>query len=129
MNNMPQITIGYALLLIVMGIGGYFYFDQASKTILIPAYFGAVVLIVGLVALKEKFLKHAMHFAAMLGLLGVFASVRGFLQLPTLVSGGEVLRPNAVIMQSGMFLLSAIFVTLCVMSFIRVRKAKKAGLQ
>lgn len=128
MNNMPQITISYALLLIVMGIGGYFYFDQASKTILIPAYFGVVVLVVGLIARKEKFLKHAMHFAAMLGLLGILASFKGFLQLPTLVGGGEVLRPNAVVMQSGMFVLSAIFVTLCVMSFIRVRKAKKAGL-
>lgn len=126
MNNMPQITIAYALLLIVMGIGGYFYFDQASITILIPAFFGAVVLLTGLVALKEKFLKHAMHFAAMLGLLGVLASVKGFLQLPTLVSGGEVLRPNAVIMQSGMFILSGIFVTLCVLSFVKVRRAKKA---
>ena len=125
---MPQITIGYAVLLIVLGVGGYFYFDQASKTILIPAYFGAVVMLSGVVALKEKFLKHAMHVAAMLGLLGVLASFRGFIQLPTLLSGGEVLRPNAVIMQSGMFLLSATFVVLCVMSFIQARKNKANSL-
>lgn len=124
MNKMPQITIAYALLLILTGVGGYFYFDRASITILIPAFFGAVVLLVGIIALKEKFLKHAMHFAAMLGLLGILASVKGVLQLPTLMSGGEVLRPNAVIMQSGMFVLSLVFVVLCVMSFICARKNK-----
>lgn len=129
MNNMPQITIAYALLLIVGGIGGYFYFDRASTTILIPAFFGVVVLLTGLIGLKEKLLKHAMHFAAMLGILGILASVKGFMQLPTLLSGGEVLRPNAVVMQSGMFTLSFVFVVLCVASFIIVRrnKAKQAS--
>ncbi len=124
MNNMPQITIAYALLLIVGGIGGYFYFDRASTTILIPAYFGLVVLLTGIAALKERLLKHAMHFAAMLGILGILASFKGFMKLPTLMSGGEVLRPNAVVMQSGMFVLSAIFVVLSIASFIIVRRNK-----
>lgn len=124
MNKMPQVTIAYALLLILGGVAGYFYFDRASVTILIPAFFGIVVLLAGVIALKEKLLKHAMHFAAMLGLLGVGASFKGIIQLPTLMSGGEVLRPNAVIMQSGMFILSVIFVVLCVMSFICARRNK-----
>lgn len=126
MNNMPQITIAYAILLIMGGVGGYFYFDKASMTILIPAYFGIVVLLTGIAGLKEKFLKHSMHFAALLGVLGILASFRGFMQLPTLMNGGEVLRPNAVIMQSGMFTLSSVFVVLCIASFILVRKNKKA---
>lgn len=125
MNKMPQITISYAILLAVAGVGGYFYFDRASTTILIPAFFGIPVALCGLIALKEKFLKHAMHFAAMLGLLGIFASFRGFKQLPALLSGQEVLRPNAVIMQSLMFVLSFIFVSLCIYSFVLVRRQKK----
>ncbi len=124
MNNMPQITIAYAVLLIILGVGGYYYFDRASMTILIPSFFGAIVLLAGLIALKEKLMKHAMHFAAMLGLLGVFASYRGFAQLPALMRGDEVLRPNAVVMQSGMFTLSALFVVLCVWSFVIVRRNK-----
>lgn len=125
MNNMPQITIMYALLLILAGVGGYFYFDRASTTILIPAFFGIVVLVAGLLARKEKLLKHAMHAAAGLGILGVFASFRGIKQLPALVQGEEVLRPNAVIMQSLMFSLSFVFVALCVYSFVLVRRQKR----
>ena len=129
MNKMPQVTIAYALILIIGGICGYFYFDRASLTILIPTWFGLVVLLAGVVALKESFLKHAMHFAAMLGILGVLASAKGAMQLPTLMSGGEVLRPNAVIMQSGMFFTSVVFVIICVMSFVSARKARLNNLK
>lgn len=126
MNNMPKITIAYALLLIVSGIAGYFYFDQASVTILIPSFFGVVVLLAGIAALKEKLMKHAMHFAAMLGILGIMASFKGFAKLPALMRGEEVLRPNAVVMQSGMFVLSLVFVVLCVWSFVLVRRNRNS---
>ena len=129
MNKMPQVTLAYALLLIVIGIGGYFYYDRASVTILIPAFFGIPVLIFGLIALKEKFLKHAMHGASLLALLGIAATFKGIKQLPTLLSGEEVLRPNAVVMQSAMFSVSLLFFILCGISFVKVRMERKKATQ
>jgi amino acid transporter len=38
---MPKLTIFYALLLIALGVGGYFASGQASVTALIPAFIGA----------------------------------------------------------------------------------------
>jgi hypothetical protein len=59
----------------------------------------------------------------MVGVLGFLGSARGLAQLPTLLSGGDVARPPAVIAQSVMAVLSAGYVALCVRSFIAARRA------
>ena len=46
---------------------------------------------------------------------------------PALLGGQEVARPAAVISQSIMGALTAVFVALCVKSFIDARKARQAG--
>ena len=55
------------------------------------------------------------------GLLGFLGSARGLLQLPALLTGGEVARPAAVMAQSVMAILMLLFVFLCVRSFINAR--------
>lgn len=125
-ESMPQVTIVYAILLILLGVGGYFVTGQASVTALIPAFFGLPVLLCGILARKEQLLRHAMHAAAMLGLIGFFGSVSGIPQAITLLTGGEVARPPAAVSKATMAVLSVIFVALCVNSFIQVRKARKA---
>jgi hypothetical protein len=72
-------------------------------------------------ARNEAMRKHAMHGAVLVGLLGFLGSARGLLQLPVLMSGGEVARPAAVIAQSVMAILMLLFVVLCVRSFINAR--------
>jgi cation transport ATPase len=119
---MPIVTILFALILIVMGVGGYLGTDRVSPTALIPAAFGVLFLLCGILALKESLLKHAMHGAAMLGVLSILGTLRGVFQL----FGGDLERPIAVYMQAGMCLLSIIFVGLCVKSFIDVRKRREA---
>lgn len=119
---MALIAIIYAVLLIVLGVGGYIVSQGVSVTALIPAFFGIPLLICGFLALKEHYLKHAMHAAAVLGLLGFLGSVRGLLILPRLLGGGEVTRPMAVVSQSIMALLSLIFIVLCIRSFVVVRR-------
>ncbi len=78
-----------------------------------------------MLARNEAMRKHAMHGAVLVGLLGFLGSARGLLQLPALMSGGEVARPAAVIAQSVMALLMALFVGLCVRSFISARAARR----
>lgn len=125
---MPKITIIYGAVLILLGLLAYFVWgNQTSTTALIPSYAGILFVLLGLLALKERFLKHAMHTAALLSLLFLAATFRGLLQLPALLAGEEVARPLAVQVQSASAVLSAIFVVLCVVDFIRIRRARKAG--
>lgn len=124
MKNMSQYTIIFGILLVIVGVGAYFYSGQQSKTALIPAFYSIPIFICGFFAMKEKFLKHAMHAAAGLGLLGVLASFRGLLKLPAFLAGEELERPLAVVAQSAMSIVCIGFVILCVLSFIKVRKEK-----
>ena len=124
-SKMPQITIGYGSILIVIGVVGYFATGQASVTALIPAFLGFVAEVFGLLALNQRFLKHAMHGAAMVGLLGTLGTLRVLPQLPSLFDASAE-RPAAVLAQGLTLLLSVIFVSLCVRSFIEARRARGA---
>ena len=71
---MPTTTIACGALLILVGIIGYVHGvmnDKASVTALIPAFFGIVFVILGLLSnAKESLRKHLMHVAVTLALLG-----------------------------------------------------------
>lgn len=125
---MPTVSILTGLILAAVG-GYYFHLSEyKAMTALIPAYIGAALAICGIVALKEKFLKHAMHAAAMVGLLAFLATagmgVPGFLKMQ---NGDETVRPNAVYLQLITAAVCLVFVGLCVNSFIQVRRARKAA--
>ena len=123
---MANTTIGFGIILIVLGVGGYFGSDRVSLTALIPAAFGLLLVIFGALARDEKRRKMAMHIAVTVGLLGFLGTVSGLFQLPTLLSGGVVERPGAVIPKSIMAVLMAIYVGMCVKSFIDARR-RRAG--
>ncbi len=123
---MANTTIGFGIVLIVLGLGGYFGSDRVSLTALIPAAFGLLLVIFGALARDEKRRKMAMHIAVTIGLLGFLGTVSGLLQLPTLLSGGVVERPGAVVSKSIMAVLMAIYVGMCVKSFIDARR-RRAG--
>ncbi len=123
---MAKITIGLGVVLIALGLGSYFGTGRASVTALIPAFFGLPLLLLGLVALKERMRKSAMHVAVILGLLGFAGTVRGLMKLPALLTGGELERPTAVAVQAAMAIVCFVFVLLCVWSFIKARRASAA---
>jgi len=122
---MPRLTIVYGTILFLLGITGYFATGQQSETALIPSFFGLLIIIAGTLAQKESRRKHFMHLAAALALVGFLGSVRGLRGFFTLIGGGDVERPGAVISQTIMAVLSLIFVLLCVKSFIDARKNKQ----
>jgi len=123
---MAKTTIGVGLALIALGLIGYFATGMVSMTALIPAFFGAGLLLVGLLARRESRRKHAMHFAVALGTVGFFGALPGLFKLPALLAG-EAERPAAVVSQSLMALLLLLFVVLCVKSFIDARRARTAA--
>jgi hypothetical protein len=124
---MANTTILFGVLLILLGVVGWVGSGMESPTALIPSIFGLLLVIAGALARKESRRKHAMHAAAMVGLLGFLGSASGLLQLPALLGGEDLARPAAVWSKSAMAVLSAVFVGLCVKSFIEARKARKAA--
>ena len=124
---MATTTIGFGVVLVVLGVGGYFVTDRVSPTALIPAAFGLLLIIFGALARDEKRRKLAMHIAVTVGLLGFLGTVSGLVDLPTLISGGTVARPGAVISKSIMAVLMAVYVGMCVKSFIDARRRRAAA--
>ena len=118
---MPGTTRLFGLILIVLGVASYLMTGRTSVTALIPAFFGAVLLICAIVArANEGARKHAMHAAVAVGLIGALAALaRG---LPAAFRG-DVTRP-AVMSQLAMGVLLLIYVALGVQSFIAARKAR-----
>ena len=121
---MARATMVFGVVLIALGVIGYVGTAAVSITALIPAIFGAVLTILGWLALNERYRKHALHLAAAVALVGLLGAVPGLIGLFDLISGAEVQRPAAVVSQSLMAILMAVFVGLCVRSFLEARPAR-----
>jgi hypothetical protein len=122
---MPRTAVIIGALLILLGILSFLLSGFQSWTALIPTGFGLIIAALGVVARQEKSRRDAMHAAAGVGLIGLLATVSGFVKLYRLLNGDEGLRPAAVISQSIMFVLCTIFVGLAVNSFIEARRKRE----
>ena len=154
---MAKVTILFGLLLIALGLVGYFGYapsDEgadaaavveavegavqgeaaedgsggAAVTALIPAFVGGVLLLLGLIALSEGARKHAMHGAAMIGLLGFLAGAgRGSMGISKFLNDDPSLNQRSFLFVWLMALLCGVFLILCIRSFRAARKAMQAG--
>ena len=118
---MAKTAITFGILLTLLGLIAYFGISSESITALIPAFFGVPVIILGWLALNEKYRKHSMHIAAALMLLGFIGA--GMRVFPQLV--GEIANPSAFTVQLIMTLLCLIFTILAVQSFIEARRNRE----
>jgi hypothetical protein len=118
---MANTAVAFGAVLIVLGVAGYFGTDMVSLTALIPAVFGLVLLILGVIARDPNKRKLAMHIAATAAVAGFAGSVSGLLKVLT---GNLGERPNAAIAQAVMAILMLIFIALCVRSFISARRSR-----
>jgi hypothetical protein len=119
---MASTTRTFGIVLIVLGLASYFLTGRTSVTALIPAFFGAVFVILALVARSDAARKHAMHAAVALGLIGLIASL---VRAIPAIAAGNVGRP-AVLAQLAMAILLGIYVALGVKSFKEARRARLA---
>jgi hypothetical protein len=122
---MTKISIGFGSALVLLGLGGYFGTGAEHPTALIPAAAGVLLIVFGLLARNPKLRMHAMHGAALIGLLGFFGSVSGLPQLMKLIAGNDIARPVAAVSRSIMAVLCLVFVVLTVRSFVAARIARK----
>jgi len=127
----------FGLLLVALGVWGYWGGvlglwtplgfptpERLSATALIPAAAGILLFVLGLLAFKESLLKHAMHGAAMVGLLGFLAA--GSRLIMTLVGKGKVEGVGGTSLVV-MTVLCGVFVVLCINSFIQARRRRRAA--
>lgn len=119
---MPRITLAFAAALILVPVLFLLGTGTSSLTPLIPAIFGVLLGICGLIGLKPELRKHAMHAAAAIALLSLIALV-----------GEAVGRPGALDAPAtaltlkficGLLLLG--YLVLSVRSFIAARRAREA---
>lgn len=112
--------------LIVLGAVGYFAWEaigaeNQSVTAAIPAFVGILMLIGGLVALKNNMA--GMHIAVLFAALGALGGLAGLGRLvPSLIKGN--LAGPAPVLIGLMTLICVVFVVLAVRSFIAARKAR-----
>ena len=125
--SMPKVTIVAGFILVILGIvGGIISLqsDNFSPTAFIPAALGVVLIICGILAPKSKKSRIiTMHIAPLVALLGIFGS---------LIPGGGLdfsAKPTPSTFKLLTAVTCAVYVILCVRSFIVARKARSAGEQ
>lgn len=118
--SMPLVTRVVGFLLVLLGVVGYVGTGAASVTALIPAFVGALFLILALIARNPGARKHVMHAAVALALLALLGGVP---RIIAAVNAGDLTRP-AVLAQIAMAVILAVYVLLGVKSFIDARKAR-----
>jgi hypothetical protein len=120
--SMPSVTRFAGFLLILLGIGGYLGTGRTSITAMIPAFFGAIFLILAMVARKPEARKHTMHAAVALALIGALAVIP---RIVSAINAGNAARP-AVLSQIAMAIILGVYVALGVRSFIEARRARRS---
>ena len=121
---MSSTTIAFGGALIILGLAGYFLTGAVSVTALIPAAFGLVMALSGVLARDERKRKHAMHAAVVVALPGFLGSIRGLLQIGDVVDGTAA-RPAAIVAQAIMAVLTFGYIVMAVRSFGRARIANR----
>lgn len=123
---MPKISVVFGVLLSVLGLYGYFGMGRISVTALIPLFIGVPIIFLGILAFDDNKLKHSMHAASVLILLGLIGSV--YRLAHKLILGNNDRSSIILIVMS---LLCLIFLILAINSFIAARKAreKKQGVE
>ncbi len=106
---MVWVGIAYGGILTLLGLGGYLGSGRASWTALIPCGFGLPVVVLAGLAATQADRAHSLMIAVLaITALGFLGNVRGLIKLKTMLSGGTVDRPQAVIAQSVMGVLSLV---------------------
>lgn len=129
---MSRLAMIFGGVLIFLGVGFYVALlgmagpdDKVSPTTLIPVAFGLPILVCGVIARSEKYRMHAMHGAALFGILGTLGGLGMGLPKIGQLLGGTAERPLAIVLQLLLGVVCLIFVTLCVQSFIQARKDRQ----
>jgi hypothetical protein len=127
---MANIGIFIGLVLTAVAVISALMSGTQSVTAWIPAFFGAPIAAMGLVAGRtrsERHRRNAMHIMALLALLGALGGLRAAPGLVAALSGNFPGSNVALLAQLALFGLCALLLALCVRSFIAARRVRQAA--
>lgn len=110
------ILLGFAL--VVLGAGTYVLSDFASITALIPAIFGALIVLLGVMGRQMGRDRLAVYGIGLLAVVGVLGSARGVPDVIALLTGGAVDSIIAAVSQGAMIVICLVLLA-AVAKFIR----------
>ena len=126
---MAKVTIVFGVLLILVGLVGFFGTGSAHPTALIPTWFGLALGLGGYLAIspsesRRKLFMHINVTIGLVGLIGAIASaLHGYGHARSLGVDPDYKALAAQLTMAGLLL---IYVNLCVRSFIAARRARQA---
>jgi fucose 4-O-acetylase-like acetyltransferase len=125
---MAKLTIGFGILLIVLGIFGFVATGSAHPTALIPVGIGLLFVLFGVMANTEDSKKRMlwMHISVTVALLVFLGMIPACIDVVRLSRGAYFPYPAAVEEKAALALFSLIYVLFCVRSFINARRSRLA---
>ncbi|HET7871909.1 MAG TPA: hypothetical protein VFL42_05315 [Terriglobales bacterium] len=126
---MAKVSLVFAILLIALGMVGYFGTGAQHATALIPTWFGAALGVFALLAMSpdEGRRRLFMHVNVTIGLLGFIGgaveAIRGYVSATNAGKQPDMIALTSKLTMTGLLL---IYVILCVRSFIAARRARQA---
>jgi hypothetical protein len=124
---MPYFTLLFGAALIALGVYGWLDSGKVSITALIPSVFGLAYMTIGegmrsLPKRRRLFL----FIGAIISLIGIAGTFKSALQLPDILKGVELFRPNgsritpeAVYVQFTMFAACSIYLIISLLAYFR----------
>jgi hypothetical protein len=125
---LAKVTLIFAALLIVLGLGSFFGTGSQHPTALIPTWFGLALGVFGFLAMSpsESRRKLFMHINVTIGLLGFLGSaikaVQGYMHANSAGVAPNMIAIGSQIAMAGLLL---VYVLVCVRSFIAARRSGK----
>jgi hypothetical protein len=126
---MAKITIVFGVLLIALGLLGFFGTGGIHYTALIPTWWGLALCVGGFLAIspsegRRKLFMHINVTVGLVGLIGAIGSgLHGYGHARSLGIDPDF---KALAAQASMAVLLLVYVILCVRSFIAARRARQA---
>jgi hypothetical protein len=125
---LAKLTIGFGVLLGLIGVGYFVSTGSTHPTALIPLWFGLALIICGALSLTENARRRMlwMHIAVTIAFFGfLFPGVMAIKEWIG-AHGGRLAHPAAVQEQAVMSIVCLILTALCVRSFIAARRSRAA---
>ncbi len=125
---MAKLTIGFGVVLAIIGIAFFVATGSAHPTALIALWFGIALILCGVLAVTEDARRRMlwMHIAVTIALIGfIFPGVMAIKEWVS-AHGGPLAHPAAVEEQGLMSIVCLVFTALCVRSFIAARRSRTA---
>ena len=125
---MAKLTIGFGVLLILLGLFGFVSTGSAHPTALIPAGIGLLFVLFGVMASTENSKKRMlwMHISVTVALLTFLGTIPADIDTIRLAHGTYFAHPAAVEEKGALSLLCLLYVLFCVRSFIAARRSRVA---